>query len=134
MPCHTSSTASTSSPKASASASLASRALTPMRSSPGGELEEGIAAAGIEMIEHARRAPAARPRGPRSQLLDRVEMRKVPSSISAGLVDPLGPEQGDRFGQVADEVPAEAEQDGSTRSSVIARMAAALTPAGRARR
>ena len=84
----------------------------PIRKRAGGELEQGEAAAGVEMVEH--RGERARRLGPaqRGEPLDHVRRgASVPSSRSAGWSSRLRPEQGHRLGHVADIVAAHVEQD-----------------------
>ena len=77
----------------------------------GGELEDGVASRGVEMIKHfleyARRVGAAG----RGQTLDRVGQAHA-AIVEVGLVVGRVPQQRDGFGHVADIVAAHLEQDG----------------------
>ena len=109
-PCHTSSTASTSSPKASANACLASRALIPTRSAP------------VASFSSANRPEASRWSSIEASTCGRIQTRCRAQPLDCladrngrivdfrRLVQRLGPQQSDRFGHVADIVAAHVEQ------------------------
>ena len=112
MPCQTSSTASTSRPNAWASATLASRAETPIRSAPVASLSKAKRPLASRWSSIAASAPGASARPSVGQPLDHAGRgaacrRRGPAGWSIR----LRPEQGHRLGHVADIVPAHVEQD-----------------------
>ena len=79
---------------------------------PGRQLEQSVAAAGVEMVEHPRQRAGRLGAAQGLQPLDDGGDAQGPVVDLGGLVDPLRPEQGHRLGHVADIIPAHSEEDG----------------------
>ena len=78
----------------------------------GGELQQGEAAAGVEMVEHGGKRPRRLGPPERGEPLDHVREAERAVVEVGRLLDRLGPEQGHSLGHVADIVAAHVEQDG----------------------